>query len=403
MLLILIKKLILCAFTMHSFLVLITLCVFVSCDSVATTKVTHQDELHSENIAKKVNHLNDEVNTQLTCAHVCEEHGDFKKASQAYLDYIQLSDSLNKTKLHQKVIQMQESKDIINAQLLAGRMERQLDARKNNILSISTITLNAIGTLLLVLLIYCIHNHHHLQKYNTKLKEALTKAQEGVRIKENFMYHITHEISTPLKAIVDSSTSLDELHQEDEEMRQYLDIIDESGRQLTDVISGILNVSDLQNTLLKEQLIMQKFNNIVDKVIDKHRPRVHKGVEISYTSSLSKRFLMPLRCNSATLVLDSLVDNAVKYTHKGTIALHTCLNHSKSALLVTVQDTGVGICDADKDKIFDLFFKGNGYELGGGAGLFIAKQIIEARKGTLELDKEYNNGARFVFSIPINC
>lgn len=401
MLLILIKKFVPCVLTMLIFSSLITLCGCVSCDSIPITEVTHKDESQSGSIAKKMSHLNNEAKVKLARARLYQKQGKFEKASLAYSSFIQMRDSFDTIALNEKAIAMQISTDVIDAQLSAWKMQHKLDKRKNSILSISTITLNTIGTLLLVLLLYCIRNHHHLQKYNTKLKAALIKAEEGVRIKENFMHHISHEISNPLKHIVGSSTLLDELHYKDKETCQYLDIIHESGCKLTDVISGILNVSDLQSKLLNEKFIMHKLDQLMVEIVEKYRSRVHEGVEICYTSSLSKDFTMLLRYDSSTVLLDSLVSNAVKYTYNGTITLNTSLDESKSTLIMTIQDTGVGVSNDDVDKIFNLFFKGNGYELGGGAGLFIAKQIAEGRKGTLELDKEYNKGARFILSVPL--
>lgn len=110
---------------------------------------------------------------------------------------------------------------------------------------------------------------------------------------------------------------------------------------------------------------------------------------------------MPMRYHAAHLLIDTLISNAVKYTEKGTISLEVSFDDSKSAVILVIEDTGVGISDEAADKIFNLFFKENGYELGAGAGLFIAKQVVEGRKGSLHLDESYKDGARFILSVPI--
>ncbi|MFA6832385.1 MAG: HAMP domain-containing sensor histidine kinase [Bacteroidaceae bacterium] len=347
----------------------------------------------------RTNNLNYDI--KLARARRCQEQCAFKEASQRYAALVRLRDSLEHVHLALQSMEIKHSNSLMDAQLATAKMQRKLDDRKNVILSVSTIALNTIGTLLLVLLIYYIHHHNHLHKYNIKLKAALNRAQEGISVKENFMHFISAEIGKPVNRMMSSFNQLEDIHPEDEEMRQYLAIINENERKLSDVVSGILNVSDLHNKILDEPHIIYNINQLIRDVIEKYRPRLHGEVDICFTSSLPIRFTMSLRYHAASLLLEALVSNAVKYTNKGVIRLHSCFDESKDCLIVTVEDTGVGIREDDADKIFDLFFKGDGYELGGGAGLFIAQQIAHGRKGTLLLDQEYKDGARFVLTIPI--
>lgn len=341
------------------------------------------------------------INLQLTRAHLCHLEGEFKKASRCYSEFIAQRESLNTVALSRMTLEQRLSKNVIQAQLSAGDMERKLAESQNSTLSVATIALNTIGTLLLVLLIYCIHTHYRLHEYNNRLKRALIKANEGVRVKDNFMNHISSQIRSPLNLIIRFSNKLHDMHPENEEVHQYLDVIKDSGSKLDDIISGILNVSKLQSEILEEDFTIHRVNALMNEVVSKFRSKTHPGVEICYRSSLSNSFSMLMRYKAAHLLLDTLVSNAVKYTEKGTISIESYLDHSKSAVITVIEDTGVGVSAEAADKIFNLFFKENGYELGAGAGLFIAKQVVEGRKGSLHLDESYKDGARFILSIPI--
>lgn len=341
------------------------------------------------------------VNLQLTRAHLYQLGGRYREASRCYSEFIEQKESLNTVALSKMSLEQRLFKDVIQAQLSAGDMERKLAESQNSTLSVTTIALNTIGALLLVLLIYCIHSHHRLHEYNNRLKRALSKADEGVRVKDNFMNHISSQIRLPLNLIIRFSNKLHDMHPENEEVHEYLDVIKDSGSKLDDIISGILNVSKLQSEIVQEDFTVHKVNALMNNIVSEFSPKVHPGVEIRYRSSLSNSFSMPMRYHAAHLLIDTLISNAVKYTEKGTISLEVSFDDSKSAVILVIEDTGVGISDEAADKIFNLFFKENGYELGAGAGLFIAKQVVEGRKGSLHLDESYKDGARFILSVPI--
>ncbi len=340
-------------------------------------------------------------NAQLIQARLNNKLGNYKAASANYAAYILSKDSLDTANLQKQAIAMQSSKEVADAQLAEGEVKQKLAENQNITLWVFVVGLLLIGALLLFLLTYYVKNQYRLKEYNAKLKVALNRAEEGVRVKENFMHHISHEVRTPLNAIIGFSSIIDEMYPEDKGMHQYLSVINENGQKLIDVITGILNASDLQNTMISEAFVHYNISDIVTRIIDNFRPKVSSNTEIKYESTLPDDFKMSIRLDSITMLLNGIIGNAVKYTKSGTILIKDELDETNTNLILIVEDTGIGVDESDADNIFNLFFKENKYELGGGIGLFVSQQVAEGHGGTLIYDKEYKEGARFILTLPL--
>lgn len=340
-------------------------------------------------------------NAQLIQARLNKKLRNYKKASEDYAAYILSKDSLDTADLQKQAIAMQASKEVADAQLAEGVVKQKLAENKNVTLWVFIVGLLLVGALLIFLLIYYIRNQYQLKEYNSKLRIALHRAEEGVRMKENFMHHISHEIRTPLNSIIGFSSVLEEMYPKDKKMHQYLGIINENGQKLIDVITGILNVSNLQNTMIEESFTKQDISKLVTDIIDKYRSKATANTEIQYQSSLPKNFKIAIRLESLSMLLEGIISNAVKYTTSGLILVKNELDESNTFLILTIEDTGIGINEDDADKIFNLFFKENKYELGGGTGLFVSQQVAEGHRGTLIYDKDYKGGARFILKLPL--
>lgn len=354
--------------------------------------------LHFYQLDKELSYIG---NVQLIRGRLNNQIGNYQQASENYAAYILSKDSLDTVALQQRALAMQVNREIADVQLSEGRIKQKLAENQNITLWVLLISLLVIGILLLFLLAYYIKSKYQLKEYNLKLKDALKRAEEGVRMKENFMHHISHEVRTPLNSIMGFSSVLEEMHPEDKKLHQYLSVIHENGQKLITVIMGILNVSNIQNTMINESFTKVEISKLVTDIIDKYQSKVNANTEIQYISFLPRNFKMPIRLESIKMLLNGIVSNAVKYTDKGVILLQNSLDESKTHLILTIEDTGIGINESDVDKIFNLFFKENKYELGGGTGLFVAQQVAEGHRGTLEYDKEYKDGARFILKLPI--
>ena len=99
-------------------------------------------------------------------------------------------------------------------------------------------------------------------------------------------------------------------------------------------------------------------------------------------------------------ILQQLLDNAVKFTKEGRVELYVHDSPDHGTLRFSITDTGIGIAKEHQDHIFDKFFKADSFKQGFGLGLTVCKKIAILLGGSLHLDREYTNGARFILTLP---
>ena len=132
---------------------------------------------------------------------------------------------------------------------------------------------------------------------------------------------------------------------------------------------------------------------------DEVKGKQKTGVELSFVSNVDdgyKIFTNAYRLRSALL---HLLDNAVKFTEKGSVELACELKDRQ--MLFSVTDTGVGIKEEDRERIFETFQKIDTFKSGIGLGLPLSRRMVRTLGGDVELDTSYTNGSRFVISIPL--
>lgn len=218
-------------------------------------------------------------------------------------------------------------------------------------------------------------------------------------IKNEFVNTITHELRTPIAAL---KGSLYLMHEKDKENSiDILEIAERNVDRLSSLVNDILDYQKLSLDRLSFHLIEQQMNDLVLMIADEIKIQINqKGLGISL--SLDKTLpLIYFDRNRITQVLMNLINNAIKFTNKGTISLITSQNEDN--VIVSVQDTGIGIRKEDIAKLFIPFSqltdtidrKGSS-----GLGLAICKKIIYNIGGSIWVDSEYGKGSTFSISLP---
>ncbi len=237
-----------------------------------------------------------------------------------------------------------------------------------------------------------------------ELVKAKVKAEESDRLKTAFLHNISHEIRTPMNAIVGFSDLLLEPDLNQEKRKHFVDIINQSSKQLLSIISDIISIASIEAQ--QEKILESKtnINSICKLLIEQHsqNPK-HKNVTIDF-----KPFLSDDKANifadatKLTQILTNLIGNALKFTKQGFINIGYTL---KDKLLeFYVEDSGIGIPLDMHSKIFDRFWQvetTDAQKFGGsGLGLPISKAYTEMLGGKMWLTSEVNNGSVFFFTIP---
>ncbi|MEP0214667.1 MAG: ATP-binding protein [Cellulophaga sp.] len=257
--------------------------------------------------------------------------------------------------------------------------------------------------------------HKALVKENKLQKELVIKhnnavsaqkrAEKSDRLKSAFLSNISHEIGTPMYGILGSADLLKELHKNNKESQEYLQLIEENGNKLLEIIADIVNISKLETGLMALNTSAFNINSVIRaSFANAEASAEKKGIRISKNNLISpNEALVYTDKEKLTTVLKHLLNNAIKYTEKGTINL-SCYYKDISTIEFVIKDTGIGV---PKDKIaaiFKAFYQVDTDQKnalhGAGVGLAIAKAYTEMLGGKMSLENnEDEDGATFRFTI----
>lgn len=269
----------------------------------------------------------------------------------------------------------------------------------------------SVGAVLLVLLgglFVSLYFYYHTKKLKDELevsegalREAKDRAEESSRLKSAFLANMSHEIRTPLNAIVGFSDVLSAGGASEEEQRGYFEIIRTNSDLLLRLINDILDVSRLEADRVILSLescnVVQICQQVVASVAQARRSTNQFLFEC-------EREVVEMRTDVQRLqqVVINLLSNADKFTKEGTITLKLELDTARNVAVFSVTDTGCGIPLDKHKRVFERFEKLNEYVQGTGLGLSICKLTVEKWGGEIWIDPAYTNGARFMFTHPMN-
>ena len=244
------------------------------------------------------------------------------------------------------------------------------------------------------------HLKHHLEVSGEELLVAKEKAEESNRLKTAFLANMSHEIRTPLNAIVGFSSVLVSDDSSPAEKAQYCDIIQKNSDLLLHLINDILDISRMESGKIKfvweECDVVELCQTALSTAEYGRKTSALFLFETPVTSLVIKTDAQRLK-----QVLINLLSNAAKFTPSGSIKLAIAIDKQHQQLELSVSDTGCGIPSDKSDRVFERFEKLNEYSQGTGLGLAISRLIIENLGGKIWVDKDYTEGARFVFTHPL--
>lgn len=250
-----------------------------------------------------------------------------------------------------------------------------------------------------------------VEKSNVELKLANDNAQiktliaeDAVKAKQQFLSNMSHEIRTPMNAIIGFThvvlkTTLDE-HQ-----REYINAIKVSGDTLIALINDILDLAKVDSGKMSFENVPFNLVDSVATTLNLFEPKTQEmnvRLVAKYDDAIPE-FVMgdPLRLRQ---ILLNLISNAVKFTLKGKISVGISILKEDAKFITlkfTIADTGIGISEANQDKIFNSFEQASReltYSYGGsGLGLAIVKQLVELQGGSISVDSKENSGSTFTF------
>ncbi len=256
------------------------------------------------------------------------------------------------------------------------------------------------------------HNLERMVDERThKLKIATAKAEEANRLKSEFLATMSHEIRSPMSGVLGMAELLLDTPLTLEQKGLTKTILN-SGEVLLNIIEDILDFSKIEANKLELDPIAVNMMELVDDVCILYASRARdKALEIVvYYTPGSEQFVYadPTRVRQ---ILGNLLNNAIKFTQEGHIIISVreekdeTLPEDKVHLIFSVEDTGIGIEEKDKDIIFEKFSQANSSTTrnygGTGLGLSICRKLVEMMGGQITVSSTVSKGSKFEFSLPM--
>lgn len=245
----------------------------------------------------------------------------------------------------------------------------------------------------------------HKQKLQMKeLEHSRNDAIKESKAKDMFVQNMSHEVRTPLNAVVGFAQLLamppEFLTQEERD--EYAQHIQHNSNMLTMLIDDILNISDIKSGNYSITLNDHPLNALCSSALASVKYRVRSDIELRYESKIPDDFTVHTDARRVQQILINYLTNAIKHTQEGSIVLSTSLEEHPGMVTFAVTDTGEGVPIDQAKNIFHRFTKLNDYVQGTGLGLNICLMLSEKLHGEVFLDTSYTGGARFVFCMPID-
>lgn len=235
-----------------------------------------------------------------------------------------------------------------------------------------------------------------------KALEEVHFAQEANRLKTTFVQNISHDIRTPLNAIVGFSQllSMPDGFLDDVEKGQYAEYIRDSADLLTMIVNDVLSMSDVEKGILNISMVPSSCNEICRKSVNCSTMRTPSGVKMYYSSEVSDDFTIDTDPMRVQQILVNFLSNACKHTTEGEIHVHCSAKETPGKITFSVTDTGEGIPDGIAEDIFARFTTMDTNKGGHGMGLNICQDLSMRLGGYVSLDRTYKKGARFTLVLP---
>jgi len=251
---------------------------------------------------------------------------------------------------------------------------------------------------------------NHLETKNHELELARFKADAANRAKDEFLARMSHELRTPMTSVLGFARLLDQTDANDEQ-REYTRIINQTSSVLLTIIDDILDLSKLESDAIKLEQIPFELEDLLLDVLEMQAPLAHgKGLELilHFAPTTPPNLLGdPTRLRQ---ILTNLVANAIKFTQTGEVQVFVdarLLGKDQCQLHIRVVDSGIGIAESQKNKLFKAFTQADTSITrrfgGSGLGLVITQKLTELMDGQIKLSSELDQGTEITLSIPFAC
>ncbi len=237
-----------------------------------------------------------------------------------------------------------------------------------------------------------------------EMKRELQVQETVMRLKQNFVSHVSHEVRTPLTVILSSNEILRRYYDRLDETKRlnHLEKIEQQTHHMISMIDDLLLIDKLGNSQLDLEVAEIDFIAFAQQIVDDLRGMVRDNQTLTLTHSATRERIM-IDQRLMRHILINLLTNAIKYSPDGgQITLDICIDDAD--VTITVADEGMGIQDKDQRHIFEPFNRSRDHQeiQGTGLGLTIAKNSVEKHGGSINVESTLGQGSVFTVFIPLD-
>lgn len=231
----------------------------------------------------------------------------------------------------------------------------------------------------------------------------VSKMKEIEDMQKQFLSDVSHELKTPMSAIIGSVEILKRDGMESPEIfNEFMDILLKESYRMQNIINDILELSRLDQTKVSLDYQELDVKAVVKESMDLFEPLAkEKHLSLIYHNQIKEPLILDY--STVKTILSNFISNAIKYSNEGVITIKT--KKEDDTFILSVQDEGIGIPKNKLNYIYDRFYqvdKSRSSKISTGLGLSIVKKIVELNQGTIDVESSVGIGSTFIVKLPIN-
>ena len=327
---------------------------------------------------------------------ICDYIGDKARAYDILKKLTKEEEMLNNLIMEDDINEMNSDLQVVEA-------KREMSRNWIIFLVVMFILSVIIIVCLLVIVISRRRSLQRMRQHNAELTIAKNRAQESDKMKSIFIRHVSHEIRTPLNIITGFTQVLNSpSYKPSEEDRQDMMLrISENTEQITQIVNELLDMADTESMTVIERTDETTANDLCQKAIAESNIAPTETVDFRLQNEVPDSRLIKTSADSVVKILNNLLKNAVKFTNKGQITLKVTLDEPKGLISFAVIDTGIGVPEEARERIFERFEKVDSFKEGIGLGLCVSRSLARRMGGDVTLADSSSQGSTFLLTIPL--
>ena len=242
-----------------------------------------------------------------------------------------------------------------------------------------------------------------------ELREAKLKAECANKAKSSFLFNMSHDIRTPMNAIIGYADLASRHLKETEKLGRYLEKIQICGGQLLSLLSNVLDLARIENNKVEMEYVVSNVHESFENCMTMFQQQTEGK---NQTLSLTEKIMYPyvyMDVPHLSEICFNIISNAVKYTNTGgtitcNVVQESCKKEDWCNMIITITDNGIGMSEEFQKHIFETFERERNTTFshidGSGIGMGITKKLVELMDGTIEVKSKQGEGSTFTVTIP---